>query len=30
MTPSILLTALGNKCIIELKNRLKEIYNEKE
>ena len=29
MTPSILLTALGNKCIIELKNSLKEIYNEK-
>ena len=29
MTPSILLTALGNKCVIELKNRLKEIYNEK-
>lgn len=30
MTPSILLTALGNKCIVELKNRLKEIYNEKD
>ena len=30
MTPSILLTALGNKCIIELKHRLKEIYDEKE
>ncbi len=29
MTPSILLTALGNKCVIELKNRLREIYNEK-
>lgn len=30
MTPSILLTALGNKCIIELKHKLKEIYDEKE
>ena len=30
MTPSILLTALGNKCIIELKRTLKEIYDEKE
>ena len=30
MTPSILLTALGNKCIIELKRSLKEIYDEKE
>jgi hypothetical protein len=30
MTPSILLTALGNKCIIELKNSLKEIYDEKK
>lgn len=29
MTPSILLTALGNKCIIELKRKLKEIYDEK-
>jgi hypothetical protein len=27
MTPSILLTALGNKCIIELKRHLKDIYN---
>lgn len=26
MTPSILLTALGNKCIIELKRHLKDIY----
>lgn len=29
MTPSVILSALGNKCIIELKNRLKEIYEEK-
>ena len=28
MTPSVILTALGNKCIIELKNKLKEIYEE--
>jgi hypothetical protein len=28
MTPSVILTALGNKCIIELKNKLKEIYDE--
>ena len=28
MTPSVVLTALGNKCIIELKNKLKEIYDE--
>ena len=26
MVPSIFLTSLGNKCIIELKNRLREIY----
>ena len=26
MTPSITLTVLGNKCIIELKNKLREIY----
>lgn len=26
MTPSIILTALGNKCIIELKRKLKDIY----
>ena len=30
MTPSILLTALGNKCIIELKRSLKEIYDKKD
>ena len=24
----VILTALGNKCIIELKNKLKEIYDE--
>lgn len=30
MTPSILLTALGNKCIIELKHELKKIFDEKE
>ena len=28
MTPSVILTSLGNKCIIELKNKLKEIYEE--
>lgn len=28
MTPSILLTSLGNKCIIELKNKLREIYEK--
>lgn len=28
MTPSITLTVLGNKCVIELKNRLKEIYDK--
>lgn len=28
MTPSITLTALGNKCIIELKRKLQEIYME--
>ena len=26
MTPSVILTSLGNKNIIELKNRLREIY----
>lgn len=26
MVPSIFLTSLGNKCIIELKNKLREIY----
>lgn len=30
MTPSILLTALGNKCIIELKRKLEDIYNGKK
>lgn len=28
MTPSITLTVLGNKCIIELKNKLREIYEK--
>ena len=30
MTPSVILSALGNKCIIELKHKLKEIYEGKE
>ena len=29
MTPSVILTSLGNKNIVELKRRLKEIYDEK-
>ena len=28
MVPSVLLTAIANKCIIELKNKLKDIYAE--
>lgn len=28
MVPSIFLTSLGNKCIIELKNKLREIYEK--
>lgn len=30
MTPSILLTCFGNKCIIELKRKLAEIWNQKQ
>lgn len=30
MTPSILMTSLGNKCIVELKRSLKEIYDKKQ
>lgn len=30
MVPSIFLTALGNKCIIELKRHLKEIYPDRK
>lgn len=29
MTPSILLTSLGNKCLVELKRSLKEIFDNK-
>ena len=29
MTPSILLTCFGNKCIIELKRKLTDIWNHK-
>jgi hypothetical protein len=29
MTPSVILSTLGNKNIIELKRKLKEIYDEK-
>ena len=28
MTPSILMTSMGNKCIVELKRSLKEIYDK--
>ena len=30
MTPSIVLTSLGNKCLIELKRSLKKIFDEKK
>lgn len=30
MTPSILLTCFGNKCIIELKRKLTDIWNQKD
>jgi len=30
MTPSVLITTLGNKCIIELKRSLESIWNKKE
>ena len=29
MTPSVLVTALGNKCIVELKRSLEDIWNKK-